>query len=76
MKAAHRLVARVEILERACEHVMDAGAAVGRRRAFVEHELRARLAFGHDAAKDVFAPPEFENLLLLSLEPSAVLPLY
>ena len=64
VEAAHRLVARIEVLERAREHVVDAGPPVRRRRAFVEHELRARRTLGHDAAEDILAAPELEYSLL------------
>src|SRR6185436_13107240 len=61
VEAAHGLVAREQILERAREHVMDAGPAVGRRRALVEHELRTRGALDHQASEHVLAAPEVEN---------------
>src|SRR5690606_36528746 len=64
VEAAHRLVARVQILERAREHVVNTGAAVGRRRAFVEDEFRPVAAGLDDALEHALAPPELENVLL------------
>ena len=42
IEPAHGLVAREDVLERARQHVMDAGPAVGRRRPLVEYVARAR----------------------------------
>src|SRR6185503_10008441 len=64
VEAAHGLVARIEILERAREHVVDARPAVRRRRPFVEHEFRPRSTVGHYSAEDVLAAPKLEDSLL------------
>jgi hypothetical protein len=64
MEPAHRLVARIKVLEGAGQDVMNAGPAVGRRRSLVEHELRPRAPFRHDLAEDVLAAPEIEDALL------------
>jgi hypothetical protein len=64
MKTAHRLVARVEVLEGPREYVVDARAPIRRRRPFVEYELRTCGTLGHDAAEDILAAPELEYPLL------------
>ena len=45
IEPAHGLVAREDVLERARQHMMDAGPAVGRRRPLVENVTRARPRF-------------------------------
>ena len=64
VETAHRLVAREQVLEGAREHVMDAGPAVRGGRPLVEHELRPRRTFSHEAAKHVLATPEVEGAFL------------
>ena len=66
--AAHRLVARVDVLEDAREHVVGAGAPVGGRRALVEAPDRCTLALGELAGEDVALPPALEHPLLQSGE--------
>ena len=67
--ALHRLVARDQVLEGACEDVVDAGPRVRRRRAFVEdeqaivREARLRLAFDRPL-EDGVVLPEAEDILL------------
>ena len=62
--AAHRLVARVEVLEHAREDVVGAGTAVGRRRALPEDPRLGALAAADRLAEDVALAPAREDLLL------------
>ena len=62
--AAHRLVARVDVLEDAGEDVVGAGAAVGGRRALVEAPDLGALAVGERALEDVALAPAREHPLL------------
>src|SRR2546425_546274 len=62
--AAHRLVAREQVLEGARQHVMDAGARVGRRRAFVEDVGPVLRPLLDALAEDIVLLPEAEDLLL------------
>ena len=60
--AAHRLVAREDVLEDAREDVMGAGLAVRRRRAFVEDpERRIRSRRRQALVEDVVVAPEGED---------------
>ena len=59
--ALHGLVAAHYVLEDAGQHVMDAGAAVGRGRAIVEHEARRALALRSGAAEDVALLPVLQD---------------
>ena len=62
--AAHRLVARVDVLEDPREHVVGARAAVGGRRPLVEHPLRAALPAAQRLVEDVALAPALQHLLL------------
>ncbi len=62
--SAHRLVARKNVLEAACQHMMDAGLAVGRRRALVETELRPVARCFQRLRKNIVLGPERQHLLL------------
>ena len=62
--AAHGLVAREDVLERAGDHVVGAGAPVGGRRALVEHVRLSALAAADRLAEDVAITPALEDLLL------------
>jgi hypothetical protein len=62
--AAHRLVAREDVLEHARHHVVGAGAPVGGRRALVEDPRLSTLAAAHRLAEDVALAPALEHLLL------------
>ena len=62
--AAHGLVAGEEVLEHAREHVVDAGRAVGGRRAFVEGVDVVFGTFLDRAAEDVALAPELADALL------------
>src|SRR5690606_939585 len=64
VKALHRFVARVQVLERACEHMMNARSAVRGGRPLVEHEARTLLALLQNSIEDVLTPPELEHCLL------------
>ena len=64
VEAAHRLEARVDVLEDAREDVVRAGPAVGRRRALVEDPRRRALAPAQRLAEDVALAPALEHLLL------------
>ncbi len=59
--AAHRLVAREEVLEDARDDVVRAGAAVGRRRALVEDEQRRVFATLEALLEDALLLPEGED---------------
>ena len=69
--AAHRLVARVDVLEHAREDVVRAGLAVGRRRPLPEDPRRRALAAADRLAEDVALAPARENLLLERREATA-----
>ena len=56
--AAHRLVAREEVLEGARQHVVQPGEAVGGRGAFVENPVVGLRALVNRALKDVLLLPE------------------
>ena len=62
--AAHGLVAREHVLERARQHVMDAGLAVRGRRPLVETVLRPALAGPKRFRERVVLAPEREDALL------------
>ncbi len=62
--AAHGLVAREDVLEDAREDVVDARAAVRRRRALVEDPRPAPLAPAQRLVEDVALAPALEDLLL------------
>jgi hypothetical protein len=62
--AAHRPVARVDVLEDAGEHVVGARPAVGGRRPLVEAPHLGPLPLGEGAAEDVALPPALEHPLL------------
>ncbi len=62
--AAHRLVARVDVLEHAGEDVVGAGRAVGGRRPFVEHPLLGALAAAQRLGEHVALAPALEHLEL------------
>ena len=59
--AAHGLVAQDDVLERAREHVVDAGTAVRGRRPLVEDEERSVRAYAVDLVEQVRLPPRFED---------------
>ena len=59
--AAHRLVAREEVLEDARDDVMRAGPAVGRRRPLVEHVQGRVVAALEALVEDVVSLPELED---------------
>ncbi len=59
--AAHRLVARKEVLEDARDDVVRAGPPVGRRRSLVEDELRRVLAALETLLEDAVLLPEGED---------------
>ena len=59
--AAHRLVAREQVLDDAGHDVVDAGPPVRRRRPLVEHEQVAFGALRDAAAEDVALAPEVED---------------
>ena len=59
-----RLVATREILQRAPENVVQAGAGIGGRRPLVEDEGLAPLGSLHAAAEEVFLAPALKGLLL------------
>ena len=63
--AAHRLVAREEVLDRAGQAVAGVRHAVGRRRAFVEHERRRALPLGERLLVDAVLFPELADGELL-----------
>ena len=60
-EAAHGLVAEDDVLERAGEDVVDAGAAVRRGRPLVEDEQRGIRALAVDAVRQVGLAPCFED---------------
>ena len=62
--AAHRLKARVDVLEHAREHVVGARRAVGRGRALVEDPLLGALAPAQRLCEDVALAPALEHLEL------------
>ena len=62
--AAHRLVAREDVLEHTRENVVGARPAVGRRRALVEHVRLGALTAAHRLAEHVALAPALEDLLL------------
>ena len=62
--AAHGLVAREDVLERAGDDVVGAGPPVRGRRALVEHVRLAALPAAHRLAEDVALAPALEDLLL------------
>jgi hypothetical protein len=62
--AAHRLVARVDVLEDAREDVVDARLAVGGRRALPEDPRLGALAGGGRLVEHVALAPAREDLLL------------
>ncbi len=64
VEAAHRLVAREDVLEDARQHVVRTGAAVGGRRPLVEDIRRRALAAAHRLPVDVALAPALEDLLL------------
>ena len=59
--AAHRLKARVDVLEHAREHVVGAGRAVGRRRALVEDPPRRALARAQRLGEHVALAPALQH---------------
>ena len=62
--AAHRLVARVDVLEDAGEDVVGAGATVGGGRPLVEAPGRGALAVGERAVEDIALAPARQHPLL------------
>ena len=58
---AHRVKARVQVLERASPHVMDARPRVRGRRTFVEHPLRRAFTPPEALAKGVLFAPALEH---------------
>ena len=62
--AAHRLVAREDVLEDAGQDVMGARLPVRGRRPLVEDELRTALPEAHRLGEDVAVAPALEHLLL------------
>jgi len=62
--AAHGLVARKHVLERARQHVVDSGLAVGGRRTLVETEARASLGHGNGLLERTVLAPKRQHLLL------------
>ena len=62
--AAHGVEARIEVLEEASPHVVDAGAPVGGGRTFVEHPLGRALAPAQTLREDVVGTPAGEDALL------------
>ena len=63
VESAHGLVAGKEILHRAGQHMMDAGKAVGRGRAFVEDEKGPTLPLFDASGEDVLLFPEAAHVL-------------
>ena len=61
-QALERLVAAEGVLDRAPEHVVDAGAAVGGWRSFVEGERGRTVALGDALGESVFALPHTEHV--------------
>jgi hypothetical protein len=61
--AAHRLVAREDVLEGACQHVMYAGFAVRRRRALVETEAWPPFRHRQRLFERSMLAPECQHLL-------------
>jgi len=64
VEAAHRLEARIDVLEDARQDVVRAGTAVRGRRALVEHPRLRALAAADRLAEDVALAPALEHLLL------------
>ena len=64
MEAAHRLVARIDVLEHARQHVMGRRRPVRRRRALVEDPLGRALAPAQRLREDVALAPAGEHLQL------------
>ncbi len=62
--AAHRLVARIDVLEHAREHVVRAGPAVGRGGPLVEHPLLGSVAVTQRLAEYVALAPALQHFLL------------
>src|SRR6185437_10000983 len=62
--AAHRLVARVDVLEHAREHVVCTGPPVGGGRPLVEDPLLGSLAVAQGLAEHVALAPAPQHLLL------------
>ena len=62
--AAHGLVAREDVLERARQHMVDAGLAVRGRRTFIETELRAVFGLLERLLENVVLTPELQHLFL------------
>ena len=64
LEALHGLVARDDVFKDAGQHVVDAGHAVGRGRAFIKGELRRTLPLAHALAEGILLLPELEDVLL------------
>ncbi len=60
LEPAHGLVAAYQILDGAGDHVMNPRLSVGRRWAFIEHEVRSILSDPDALVKDVIRLPELE----------------
>ena len=64
METLHRFVAGINILETACEDVVDAGFAVGGGRPIVESKKGPARTVLQALLKHRLVPPEFKNALL------------
>ena len=64
LEALHGLIAVEGVLQRAAQHMVNAGMAVGRGRPLVEYKLRAALALLHGAVEHVLALPFLKNLVV------------
>ncbi len=62
--AAHRLVARVDVLEHARQHVVRARAPVGGGGSLIEHPRLRSLAQAHGLREDVALAPALQDLQL------------
>ena len=64
LETLHGLVAADDVLEHPCQHMMNAGHAVGSGRALIEHEAGASLPLPLRTAEDILVFPELQNTLL------------
>jgi len=61
MVAAHGLIAREDVFECPGQHMVNARAAVSRRRAFEEDIFGAAFALGHGLLEDIVLLPEAQH---------------
>ena len=71
--AAHGLIAVERVLDAACQHVVNAGVSVGRRRTLEEHKLRTTLALVHRAPEDILLLPHLQDVIVHLRQVQAVM---